>query len=104
VKVYTHEVCPRIRKCGFFTPPEVLASLVGYHRERGYRQDEVLDMGYIKYTLVNESTQHHFYGGADGHSARSSATATASPTVLRPCLDRPALAWLAEEGDGRPAN
>ena len=45
MKVYTHEVCPRIRKCGFFTPPEVFASLVGYHRERGYRQDEVLDMG-----------------------------------------------------------
>ena len=58
MKVYTRGVSPRIRKCGFFTPPEVLASLVGYHRERGYRQDEVLHMGFIAYTLVNESTQH----------------------------------------------
>jgi hypothetical protein len=33
------------------------ASLVGYHRERGYGQRELLDRGYIKYALLNESTQ-----------------------------------------------
>lgn len=33
------------------------ARLAGYHRERGYRQDTLLAFGYIKYMLVNESTQ-----------------------------------------------
>jgi hypothetical protein len=37
------------------------AYLVGYHRERGYRLRELLDLGYIKYTLVNESTQQPLF-------------------------------------------
>ena len=37
------------------------ASLIGYHRERSYRQRELLKLGYIKYTLVNESTQHPLF-------------------------------------------
>ncbi|MGD2214784.1 MULTISPECIES: zinc finger domain-containing protein [Mycobacteriaceae] len=55
--------CPRCgapsrRPCETVRPG---ASLVGYHRERGYRHDELLDLGYIKYTLVNESTQHPLF-------------------------------------------
>lgn len=55
--------CPR---CGALSrqPCEAVrpgASLVGYHRERGYRQGELLKLGYIKYTLVNESTQHRLF-------------------------------------------
>ncbi len=51
--------CPR---CGAQSrhPCETVrpgASLLGYHRERGYRHGELLKLGYIKYTLVNESTQ-----------------------------------------------
>jgi hypothetical protein len=55
--------CPR---CGAATrqPCEALRPgplLIGYHRERGYRQHELLDLGYIKYTLVNESTQRPLF-------------------------------------------
>jgi hypothetical protein len=51
--------CPR---CGADSrqPCEALRPgprLVGYHRERGYSQHELLDLGYIKYALVNESTR-----------------------------------------------
>jgi hypothetical protein len=55
--------CPR---CGALSrhPCEAVrpgAYLVGYHRERGYRPRELLDLGYIKYTLVNESTQQPLF-------------------------------------------
>jgi hypothetical protein len=55
--------CPR---CGAASrqPCEALRPgplLVGYHRERSYRQHELLALGYIKYTLVNESTQHPLF-------------------------------------------
>jgi hypothetical protein len=55
--------CPR---CGAASrqPCEALRPgprLVGYHRERGYRQHELLGLGYIKYTLVNESTQRPLF-------------------------------------------
>lgn len=37
------------------------SSLVGYHPERGYRPGQLLELGYIKYTLVNESTRHPLF-------------------------------------------
>lgn len=55
--------CPR---CGAASrqPCEALRPgplLVGYHRERGYGQRQLLELGYIKYTLVNESTQRPLF-------------------------------------------
>ncbi|KAB7756802.1 zinc finger domain-containing protein [Mycolicibacterium mucogenicum] len=51
--------CPR---CGAASrqPCEALRPgprLAGYHRERAYGQRELLDLGYLKYTLINESTR-----------------------------------------------
>jgi hypothetical protein len=55
--------CPR---CGAASrqPCEALRPgprLAGYHRERGYRQHDLLDLGYLKYTLINESTQRPLF-------------------------------------------
>ena len=33
----------------------------GYHHERRYRHRELLDRGYIKYTLINDNTQHPLF-------------------------------------------
>jgi hypothetical protein len=55
--------CPR---CGAASrqPCEALRPgprLAGYHRERGYRQHDLLDLGYLKYALINESTQRPLF-------------------------------------------
>lgn len=55
----SRQPCEALRPC---------PRLVGYHRERGYRHHELLDLGYLKdtlvnlkYTLVNESTQRPLF-------------------------------------------
>ena len=49
---------PRREPCQTLRPG---AHIRGYHHERRYRHRELVDRGYIKYTLINDNTRHPLF-------------------------------------------